>query len=285
MKKNKGFISITLIYSFFLVFLTLILSIVTGFVNTRNLLNSLKDSIISDIADTNFTKYLINHSEDIGLLRYEGLYKFVGDSASNYVCLVSACAESEMYRIIGIESGKIKIIKNSFEERKIDSSDTNVFVNTEIYNYLNETFYNSLSDDVKKILYLHTWYVGGVDVKNVGGSSIDFYQAEIGANKNSGVTLNAYVGLPYVSDYIFATPNYDEFSKADNWMFESDLWFMTRVSNFYNYNYYLNSEGKLAYSLVGGVKKIKPVMYLKSNVTSKNIDADGSKSNPYIIGG
>ena len=45
MKNNKGFISVTVIYAFFLVFLTLMLYIVTNMAVNRNLLNNMKKTI------------------------------------------------------------------------------------------------------------------------------------------------------------------------------------------------------------------------------------------------
>lgn len=48
MKKN-GFISVTVIYTFFLVFLSLMLYIVTNLVVNRNLLNNMKTTIKNEL--------------------------------------------------------------------------------------------------------------------------------------------------------------------------------------------------------------------------------------------
>ena len=45
MKNNKGFISVTVIYAFFLVFLTLMLYIVTNMAVNRNFLNNMKNPL------------------------------------------------------------------------------------------------------------------------------------------------------------------------------------------------------------------------------------------------
>ncbi len=286
MKKKNGFISITMIYSFFIVFLTLILSIVNGYVNNRNLLNNLKNTIVTDIADTNFTSYLINHADEIGLLKYDGVYRYIGNNPNNYVCLIESCEEKDMYRIIGIENGKIKIIKNETSEKEIDTTDTNVYINTSIYNYLNNEYLNSLSDEEKKLITLFNWYTGGVDIKYLTDNPLDFYQYEIGTNKNIGVSIKAYIGLPFVSDYIFASRNYEKkYTKEDNWLYLNNMWFITRVSNYYNYQYYLNDDGNVNLGLVSEIKRIRPVMYLKGNVINKDIKADGSLDAPFIIGG
>ena len=57
MKNNKGFISVTVIYAFFLVFLTLMLYIVTNMAVNRNFLNNMKKTIKSELNDSNFSRY------------------------------------------------------------------------------------------------------------------------------------------------------------------------------------------------------------------------------------
>ena len=71
MKKN-GFISVTVIYTFFLVFLSLMLYIVTNLVVNRNLLNNMKTTIKNELNDSNFNRYLINHCND--LIRMDDSY-------------------------------------------------------------------------------------------------------------------------------------------------------------------------------------------------------------------
>ena len=46
---NKGFISVTVIYSFFLVFLSLMVLIIASTATNRNSLNKMKDTIKEDI--------------------------------------------------------------------------------------------------------------------------------------------------------------------------------------------------------------------------------------------
>ena len=71
MKKN-GFISVTVIYTFFLVFLSLMLYIVTNLVVNRNLLNNMKTTIKNELNNSNFNRYLINHCND--LIRMDDSY-------------------------------------------------------------------------------------------------------------------------------------------------------------------------------------------------------------------
>ena len=97
MKNNKGFISVTVIYAFFLVFLTLMLYIVTNMTVNRNLLNNMKKTIKNELNDSNFSRYLINHYEEdnIKLIRLnstnytygidDNSYRFIGANHNNYV--------------------------------------------------------------------------------------------------------------------------------------------------------------------------------------------------------
>ena len=68
---KKGFISTSMVYSFFLIFLLLLLFIVNELINNRLLLNNVKEAVKSDISDTTFARYLINRAEDISLV-YHG---------------------------------------------------------------------------------------------------------------------------------------------------------------------------------------------------------------------
>ena len=111
MKNNKGFISVTVIYAFFLVFLTLMLYIVTNMAVNRNFLNNMKKTIKSELNDSNFSRYLINHYEEDGikLIRLnstnytygidDNSYRFTGANPNNYVKFKDS---DELYRIIGI---------------------------------------------------------------------------------------------------------------------------------------------------------------------------------------
>ena len=288
MKNNKGFMSVAIIYSFFLVFLTLILSIVTNYVSTRTLLNSIKKNVKIEIADTNFARYLINHLNEVGLSEIAESYRYVGQVENNYVCLNSQdsiCPDEDLYRIIGVINGKIKVIKATpIEAKMYDADNSNVLVNTSIYKYLNEEFINTIKNYANN-LERTIWYVGGIDEKFKTENGLNIYNAEVGENKNTGVTVDAYITLPLVSDYALASSNYNNISKDYNWLFNDDMWLLTRCSNYYNYAFYINDEGRIDIDNVLDEKNIYPCFYLKRSVQSINANADGTKDNPYILGG
>ena len=72
---KKGFISITVIYSFFLVFLTLMMLIIVNMASNRNLLNGMKKTIKNDISDNENQRLsdYINRS----LLEFKALMDYI----------------------------------------------------------------------------------------------------------------------------------------------------------------------------------------------------------------
>ena len=134
MKKN-GFISVTVIYTFFLVFLSLMLYIVTNLVVNRNLLNNMKTTIKNELNDSNFNRYLINHCND--LIRMDdsynnsikdNSYRFVGSNPNNYVSI-----NGNIFRIIGIFDGNVKLIANDIWQSMNFSSNSNIYSSSNIY--------------------------------------------------------------------------------------------------------------------------------------------------------
>ncbi len=85
---------------------------------------------------------------------------------NNYICLGSDCSTEEsndMYRIIGInDEGEIKVIKNIPEKTQIWDGrlESGVYIewpDSDIYYYLNQTFYENLPDKLKEKIANATW--------------------------------------------------------------------------------------------------------------------------------
>ena len=151
MKNNKGFLSISVVYSFFIVFLALLLFIVSSYVNNRTLLSKVKDDIKGEaetILSNNFRDYIISTVNSDSTLNYhnsslsngakDNSYRYSGLNPNNYVCFAydqnntSVCNDPTnnsdyLYRIIGIfevrtyneETGSyttkslVKLVKNT----------------------------------------------------------------------------------------------------------------------------------------------------------------------------
>lgn len=280
MKNSKGFISVTVIYSFFLVFLTLMMFIIVNMVTNRNLLNNMKKTIKNEISDTNFANYLINRYEEINMLKIDNTYRFNGSNPNNYIKF-----NNETYRIIGVIDGKVKLIKNdSIINVAFDSKSSNNYEESSVSSYLNTEFINNLGDNIE-LIETTTWYVGGLDnsFKTKPGKEIINY--EIGDKKNNGATTIQKIGLPYISDYIYAGNEsiYDETVKnQNNWLFTSNMWFITRTNSNLVYSYYLKNDGTIDTDTSSNNKNIKPTFYLKGSV--KYLSGTGTNADPYIVG-
>ena len=284
---KKGFMSTTMVYSFFLLFLMMLLFIVENLVNNRTLLNNIKSEIKEDVSDSTLKRYLINHSAELGLVQLNDnlvnsnldySYRYTGDNPSNYICFGTddeVCSIDNLYRIIGVIDGKVKIIKDSsIGPIAFDETATNHFINTSMYTYLNETFYNTFSE---------VWQNGIVlDTNNI---IKDIYDLEM---NNLGSTVECKIGLMYVSDYNYGSmvSNWNDYSliSNNNWLnIGIDNWLLTRNSGDNNSNYYINSSGIVSSATVEQTYLIRPVFYLDSTISITG--GNGLETNPYRIGG
>lgn len=287
MKKN-GFISITVIYSFFLVFLSLMLFIVTNMITNRNLLDNLKKEIKNDITDSNLVRYLMNHSDELNLVKHDdkleyglndGSLRYTGTNPSNYLKFKN---DSKVFRIIGVINGKVKVIdigKNN--TLSYDNTLTNVYINTSIRTFLVTEYQNSMSS-LMDYIDEATYYVGGIDESLKNNNANIIAKEEL---SNNGSYVNDYFSLPYISDYIYASS--DAYNKTitntNNWMYiGSDMWFLTRNKSNLIQSFYLNSNGVLSIANVTDNKYINKVFFIKGNLSI--ISGTGTNQDPYIVG-
>ena len=209
-------------------------------------------------------------------------YRFAGANPNNYVCFGSddtTCPTENLYRIIGVIDGKVKLIHangattdmlgtdegyvNTYESEssykgngdltKIgrykwnktrDNTWSTSTTNTINLNKNFLTYLDSKNTKWKTMIADTTWYVGGMTYNN-GVKSIakTAYNYEVGANKDASTTVNAKIGLMYVSDYGFAAApsawatillNYDDDAtiKNENWLYIGlDEWTISRRSD------------------------------------------------------
>lgn len=294
---KKGFMSTTMVYSFFLLFLMMLLFIVENLVNNRTLLNNIKAEIKEDVSDSTLKRYLINHSDELGLVQLNDnlvnsnldySYRYTGDNPSNYICFGTddeVCSIDNLYRIIGVIDGKVKIIKDSsIGPIAFDETATNHFINTSMYTYLNETFYNTFSEVWQNKISTNTYYVNGI-VLDTNNTIKDIYDLEM---NNLGSTVDCKIGLMYVSDYNYGSmvSNWNDYSliSNNNWLnIGIDNWLLTRNSGDNNSNYYINSSGIISSATVEQTYFIRPVFYLDSTISITG--GNGLETNPYRIGG
>ena len=291
---KKGFLSTSLVYSFFLVFLMLLLFIVTNLINNRLLVSRINNQIKEDIYSDEFNYYLINLAKDeSNNIIYQNYidsfndysYRFVGANPNNYVCFgstASTCPSDNLYRIIGIFDGNIKLIKNEPIKNFAIDLETGEYSSTKLINYLNSSMIDTTTyfDTIKNYIDLikpASWHIGGIDESITLNDKLAIYNAEMESS-----TILREVGLMYISDFLGASDN-----EGNNWLkVDSNTWFITKLiteEDLLDKYYYLDNSSNILTAEITNEYDIKPVFYLKSTI--KLIKGQGTYIDPYFIGG
>lgn len=124
---NKGFIATSLIYSFFLIFITLFLTIIADYLQNKVLLNTIEKGIKEDI------------NNSMGIQDFE-VGSFIGTTGS-----CDNVNNAELYVISKVDYNNNKIILYS-----LDNTDSNANANTNDIlkdidtGYMNATYYNKI---------------------------------------------------------------------------------------------------------------------------------------------
>ncbi len=176
---------------------------------------------------------------------------------------------------------------------------------------LNETYYNAIEEPYKSMVVRHEWQVGPTyssgDVKAV-------YDAELGKNKlisssnncytqgdtikvrecsePNDLTYTDYVGLMYLSDYMYGTlpkywttaTNYNkEEVKTNDWLYLGvNEWTISRNSLLSSNALDVSLTGYASsYNYVYGPCSVRPVVYLSSDV--KITGGSGTETDPYKL--
>lgn len=296
---KKGFISTTTVYSFFLVFLLMLLFIVNNLVSNRTLLNGIKEKIKDEIAISSFASHIINevyttdgenglyyHDADLTNGANDNSYRYSGSNPNNYVKF-----NNELWRIIGVINGKVKIIRNeAITTRTYTDNNKNDYVESSLYNYLNGEYLNNTLVDVADAIDNNYWYVPSDEeiVNTLTANGV--YSLELGENSNAYGAIYSKVGLLYISDYAYAAAPSDwvkkvnEYNTANNWLKnETNMWTMVRDFNNIKNFFYIDTNGNVASGEITNTYSVRPVVVLSNN--NRYISGSGSETDPYIIGG
>ena len=228
----------------------------------------------------------------------------------------SSCSDDDLYRIMGVFNGRVKLVKyKAAKQTLLEENGTDEFGwytwsnNSTSHNWsdselntvnLNTNYLNNIGTYLSDKIDITSWVVRGLsNDEYTSENPANIYQNEI-LNATSSDYYNAKVGLAYVSDYVYSVLpkfwnfKYDysrDFSSpeyATNWMdddpdstSDSRQWTITFVRHDdgdYHYNdAWLNSFGNYYIAERFGAI-VKPVFYLKNNVTYKS--GNGAISNP-----
>ena len=167
----------------------------------------------------------------------------------------------------------------------------------------------TIDETLKSLIDYHIWNTGAIEY-NTRADTLAFYSAERGTKGkicSSGIYCNdtvnrtttwpGYIGLPYATDYAYASSESDcetnmvkqdsnnEFiCKNNNWMFKN-TWYWT-LSPFAAPAYagavwIVNSGGHVNYGNAASGGAVFPAIYLKTDILIKS--GNGTSSNPYIL--
>ncbi len=232
---------------------------------------------------------LTKENTPLGHIIVENGFRYTGENPNNYVLF-----NDELWRMIGIFDGKIKIIRNeSIGSIEWNSSDINDWQKSTLYNYLNTTYYNTLKTSSKNMIENANWKVGGGSTPNL--TTQEMYESETGTSTETpSNTVTGFIGLMSASDYGYASSGcyrgvkllgfYNEaLCKSTNWLNEQfQEWLITPVSA-YNYAVFMRyDDGKVSPgNHVTSQTEVRPSLYLKKEVYI--ISGSGTHTNPYSL--
>jgi len=298
---------------------------------------SLAEYVVSQYTGTQGVNGIYYHDANLTDGAGDNSYRYAGANPNNYVCFGSddaTCPSEDLYRIIGVIDGKIKLIsadgatttmlgtdegyvktyqaafgsdssyyKGNGDLTKIgtykwNKSGTNTWststTNTINLNTNYLTYLDSKNTKWKTMIADTTWYVGGMTKANGYNSNAKTaYNYEVGANKD-GTTVNAKIGLMYVSDYGFAAApsawttilyNYDDATIInENWLYIGlcELT-ISRRSDDSNLAFAVRDAGDLGGGAVDSSygSAARPTFNLSSSV--KFVSGEGTAVNPIRI--
>ena len=242
-------------------------------------------------------------------------YRYAGANPNNYVCFGSdaeVCPYNNLYRIIGVFDGHIKLILNydfthtswsgsTQINSKVPNTWSTSALNTES---LNGRFLASL-ESLNNYISVTDWQVGTLN--NVINTPKSAYDYELGAYRNN-LIYKAKIGLIYISDYGYAASpenwkkslkyvdGINDYSSeqtiSNNWLHMSDsMWTITPTgtnSAYYIYNTGGHTGELTSYSVYpsmglghSGLLAAYPVFYLNIDVAFKG--GMGTENDPYRL--
>ena len=237
----------------------------------------------------------------------EGIETLVSEAKeeviNNYVCFgtdVETCPTDNLYRIIGVIDGKVKLIKvTSLGDMAWDSNNSNTWSTSSLNTYLNGTYLNTFSEDWQAKIATTTWKVGGISSNRVTASTMYTNEMNSTSSGTDGLTeYSSKVALMYAHDYGFAasptawTITLVNYSGFYDWLYlgshlGSYEWLLSRDSSYTTGSYLVGGDGSVGVGEGSGVGSVtlsipvRPVFFLESSVTYAS--GTGTSSDPIRI--
>ena len=267
-------------------------------------------------------------------------YRYAGssDTTNNFVCFSydstdGTCPSDNLYRIIGVFDGEVKLIKYDYAKETLLGTDGDYNTTYKITRYggtnrgqngkseiggyywnsysaniwngsqlntinLNKNYINNIGSKWSEKISDHTWKVeGNTFAKIAEQTAPTAYQNEINSPATNK-TVNAKVGLMYVSDYGYAASssswstilNKYKNVTGNNWMYMGLAeWTLAPRSDFSNVAFSVGIDGSvygsrnINYSDNVGyyTYAVRPVFYLKSTIGY--VSGSGTISSPIFL--
>ena len=204
---------------------------------------TLSDLVISRYNGIQGNNGIYYHSDLLSNSAGDNSYRYAGANPNNYVCFGSdevTCPSDNLYRIIGVFDGEVKLIKWDYANSDLlgtDGTYSSYTFNANVYsNYggnhltintyswyqggivsddwnrsnlnlvnLNTNFLNSLGNWIN-VISIHKWHINGMSYGVGIGIPALVYNIEVMRN-SSGASYNAKIGIMYISDYAYAVSN------------------------------------------------------------------------------
>ena len=255
-------------------------------------------------------------------MKYAGGGKWNG--VNNFVCFGSSetpCPTDNLYRIIGVIDGKVKLIKYDYATSALLGTDgdyygpgtqdstyykgsltsidayywykaakTNTWSESNLNKInLNTNFINNIGSTWANKIATTTWKVGGNTLDNIHNQIASVaYKNEI-VTPAENTTYDAKIGLMYVSDYGFAaspsawsTRLETYFVRKNNWMYMGYYeWTISRRSDTSYFVFNVIDVGIVNNDHVSDTYGVRPSFNLSSSITY--VSGSGSMSNPIRI--
>lgn len=226
-----------------------------------------------------FTEVMTNNSS-VSSDDPDGNLRFDGSDPDNYVWF-----NNELWRIVGIFDGQVKIRRNITYHSTISFDETNGYNDwgqATLQNELNTTYLSSIkTNDIKSYNYIdldHVWNIGGL-ASYSSATAAELYNAERSETISSVMTSHLWtgaIGLAYPSDYKY----------NGSWLRSSNSssahWTMTPNTSGTSGVLMVLPTGAINNASASGTTAATPVLYLKEKVII--VDGTGDSEDPYILG-
>ena len=201
----------------------------------------------------------------------------------------------EIWRIIGVFDGKLKIIRNStIGELAWDSNGIAAWSTSTLQKILNENYYNGnelnfkiKNETTRNMITSAKWNIGTYySSRNIFSNAA--YSSEITKTWSGKIALPTVSDYLYSNDFLSSAPEdiyiYMSCQKNNNWLSQKvdNFWFLNIGSYSDSETYPWNLSGYIYYANnANNTFGILPTLYLKPEL--KINSGDGSESNPYTL--